>query len=327
MRDNKHWYEKWYYITGLVVSILAISRVCYGVWNNYRENSLAYNPTNPSYPEITSNLQSSDSIPFERELVPVENASILYLSEEYIEEHSTKKIVYDNIDYILRQKKEKENNSITMNSTIKFIVFEEAAKVYYFNQERELRKYSAGGKGIPFATVLLLDYETDQIIQELTTNGEGFTNTYSFLDNKVYCIAYAANYNIYVSGPIILTESDYTEDGHLESDKMYFYLLKENDEYSSLFQIATKDVNNNNIINKEIIVGYTLESNQYAPNFVYFYKTNEFSCISDGSDWLFFELNNRYLLEVALNWYKKHEVINASSMSTNSVTVQFDYEQ
>lgn len=253
--------------------------------------------------------------------------STLFLPEEYVENTAPEKIIENNKDYIL-QKKEKYTESGAIfrieSNYIYFTVSEKAARVRWVNDEYIVQHYLIGeGISIPNAIIILLDFETDDILYKLVTDNYGLVEYHPFsLAQKIYCIVIAPDYNLEVSAPIIF------ESNQPEAHYLPITLLKEHDEFTSDFQIAINDLSGSAISNSTVYFDYILKENkENDTSHKYIYNTDEMGNVVLSDNYGFFELNTRYLIYVYLDDNTEYRTIDGSITNTNLFTVQFDYNQ
>lgn len=300
MKNYKSWYEKWYYIIGIITGLTTLLGVSViSIWNYMKDNNV--NDSNETQTE----------------------SSLLYFSEEYLQNTDVEKIIEDNMNFILQQKQINAPWELAVvNNFASFNVTEEAAKVYYYNDETKIRLGSAIGKGIPYTLILLLDYNTNEIIYRLTTNEEGIANYYPLsLTQEIYCIVIAADYYIYVSPLIIFNEKQ------SKYDTININLINKNDKYTSDFRILINYSNGAGIPNKDVYFRFALNTDESIPKYYYVLKTDDLGYVLHENQFYSFELNTRYVIDVYLNEDGEYKSIDGSLTNTNLVTVQFDYAQ
>lgn len=332
--SNKPWYEKWYYIISIIASIFAILGVSvFGISNYVKKDSQVYeenNTANPVYEQddIKSASEDGGALVNEDEANTSDTdeseiPSTLFLPKEYTENTTPEKIIEDNKDFILQKKEEymESGNALCVNNYVQFLICEEAAKIKCVN-DKNVTDYSIiEGIRVPNAIIMLLDYETDNIICELTTNNYGYAEYHPLsLEQIIYCAIIAPDYNLIVSAPIVFNKK-------VESDYVSLTLLKEHDKFTPYFQIAINNLYYAAISNKEIRINYILKENRISAPFYYSYNTDEKGYItSENDDYIFIELNTRYQINVYLDNDGEYKTIDGSITNTNLFTVQFDYD-
>lgn len=216
---------------------------------------------------------------------------------------SPDEIVRQNYNDILEKKAEYTEADIKTidNTYVNLDVCEKVGEIFS-DLERKSEAWSLAGQPISSATVIFLDYETNNIIYTLTPNEKGNINYYPGNHKKFYYVVYSPGYKLYVSKP---TQIEWQ--GSLR-ESVRVDLEKEDSVFSPLFQICIKVMDSSqskskfSIFSNSWISIHFIERNTTHDSFegiTYSYQTN-YSGLVSIYDKCYFSINTNYVLDISL---------------------------
>lgn len=260
--------------------------------------------------------------------------------DSYHSYQSTENYIEQNLDTILQKKSEYSYNDTLLikYEFVEFCISEKAGGMFYdFEGVGEL---TLGGKDISRAIVCFLDYNTNEIICILNSDEDGYVRYYPEADRKFYCVAFAPEYEMYVSEPILV-------EGGEEFKLVNIFLDAINSEYTSTFQIRIQTWDNSiqPIQNFSILshcniglrcVECSAVNHESFRSRGYGCHTNDLGIVSFGP-LSYLKLNTKYMLDVSLNmldtssnqplefYSAPYETIDSSNLSTNLIDIRIEY--
>lgn len=236
-------------------------------------------------------------------------------------------IVRNHQEFILQQKlKYTDSNVVNIENTfVNFLVWEKAAEISYVPGGTDhMVSESMGGRFISSATIIIIDYETDEVVYTLISDEDGDA-TYHPSDLRMfYCVAVTFDYNMFVSPPVHLIDTGYSKPNFIE-----LFLDKPYSVYTQNFQIQVSARDKS-----KTILNYSLWSNQMADikcvdsgyedyddfqSSTYGFDTNSSGIISIGESPCYFRLNSQYMFFVSLPARDTSYVIIDSSPKSNNI--------
>lgn len=245
-------------------------------------------------------------------------------------------IVKNHQEFILQQKaKYTESHIINIENTfVNFLVWEKAAEISYILEETDrMISESVGGRFVPSATIIIIDYETDEVIYTLITDEDGDA-TYHPVDLRMfYCVAVTFDYQMFVSPPVRLIDT-----GHSEPNFIELFLDKPYSLYTQDFQIQvsardrSKTILNHSLWANQMAdvkcVAYGYEDYEDFKSSTYGFDTNSSGIISIGENPCYFSLNTQYVFYVSLErWDTSYEMIDGSLKNTDIIEVYLEYTE
>lgn len=243
-------------------------------------------------------------------------------------------IVKNHQEFILQQKaKYTESDIINIeNKFVNFLVWEKAAEISYILEGTDrMISESMGGRFVPSATIIIIDYETDEVIYTLITDEDGDA-TYHPVDLRMfYCVAVTFDYQMFVSPPVRLIDT-----GHSEPNFIELFLDKPYSLYTQDFQIQvsardrSKTILNHSLWANQMAdvkcVAYGYEDYEDFKSSTYGFDTTSSGIISIGENPCYFSLNTQYVFYVSIpRWDTSYVMIDSTLKNTDIIEVYLEY--
>lgn len=243
-------------------------------------------------------------------------------------------IVEQNYETIMQKKSEYTDSDISLikSNFVYLSIYEQAGFVSFTRDENTQDATSImtlGGEFVSSAIVIFLDYETDNIIYTLVSDEQGDVEYYPTTKNKFYYIVVSSEYELYISEPILLSE----ENGRPYVGTFVF-LSKKYDTFSPQFQVkvnkcdTNETVQNHTILpNTDITVYFVTRATNNHESYISFhypFDTNDSGIISFKGFPCYFQLNNRYLMDI-MRFGSDPAIIDGLIKNTNIISVNIEY--
>ncbi len=272
--------------------------------------------------------------------IPEPNTQNTSSIEELIE-NNYNKIIQEKNKYTLSEATQIENRYVNL------LICENAGTVYSYSEgEKEISSQTLCGKNLPNVKVILIDYETDNIIYSYDSNTSGSVTHFAQDGDRFYCVVITPEYNLYVSQPIfVVGKKDNKYEGLVS-----LCLKKEHDNYTTPFYIRLNIKDSNqldqgySILANESVSYRCIESSSSIDhssfNSMYYSAyTNNHGFVSIGGDTYYnFELNDRYELDIQPrltdnttnkipSFYDSYyQTLKEKPDNTNIIDCYFDYD-
>ena len=220
-------------------------------------------------------------------------------------------LIKQNYELIQQLKAEyTDEDTITIQVESVYFYLVERACYVFRNLKKDGTYYELDGADVLSSKVIFLDYYSDEIIYDFDLKQQG-TIHYTFTENidKFYCVVFLDDYEIYVSRPIsvILGDEEY-------SSSIEFFLNKEDDKYTSLFQIRIHmlDIKSNYSdipISDDYIVKMEYKDIASGNCSRKYYTEISESGILEYNNCSYFSLNENYVM----NFYLYHKIDDDNS--------------
>lgn len=224
---------------------------------------------------------------------------------------SSEELILVNLDFIETKISEYTESDIqeVNNKYVNLLVCENAGNLLYDEGDgTELTCEVLDGKALASAMVIILDYETHEIIRTYYSDERGRIQHYSMGNENFFCVVALPEYELYVSEPVFVSPE--FEDEY--SGIVGLYLSKPDFKYNDpiCIRVKVRDFNqseqNYDILSDHPVSFRCIESlvnaseHQFFDCIYHMVYTNGSGIISrGGSSTYYFELNTEYELDIS----------------------------
>lgn len=191
---------------------------------------------------------------------------------------SSEELIRTNLDFIETKISEYAESDIQQvnNRYVNFLVCENAGNLLYDAGDGvELTCEVIGGKTLASAMVIILDYETHDIIRTYYSDTRGCIKHYSMGNEKIFCVVALPGYGLYVSEPIFVAPE--IEDKF--SGRVGLYLSKSDFKYNDPICIRVKVCDFNQPAQNYVILSDHAVSFRYIESVTSASEHPTFDCI------------------------------------------------
>lgn len=304
----------------MILILVSLMFLVFGILNFYED-----------YNEQRDNIQSEENQGVDgRNGVDVikqnDGENIAFDSEEMLVKRNS-----DLIQQLKAQYSDEDTEIIkSESSSVQFFIYEIAG--YIFQDLKKIGECEKlGGVQISSVKVVIMNYNTDEMICTLTSEGGSPIRYSPGNENKFYCVFFHEDYNICVTHPFqVLYEEDY--------DTVTIFLEKKDCQYTPLCQLRLFMRNlgmdeEYAIVPSDYEVCFScINTNSYEINCSYVGYTSKAGILFFGQN-TYFSLNTDYILDIYLRQEFDSDVALSSSRifegnikNSNQTDIYFEFD-